>query len=410
MARDNRLVINSIIWSCLLIVSLFVFRYFGMTNKQTIVFLFVGVIACILHVKKAKEDDSHLRQIFAINSNSNRIYYYDHLRLIAVLLVIITHSVQVDESKGLYIGATTIFVHKCIYLLALSCNLIYVMISGALLLQWKDEKLSDFYLKRIPRVLFPMIIYYFWYIWQNNEIHEISFFEIIKRFYTGTTLESPHYWLLLIIISLYIIFPFVRYMLKDLPYNYLTVLVVIGILFMAATVLTKEPVYQSVFMADWIGVSIIGYWLSKEETRKYYPILVCIGLISGIVICLTIYYDKEYLAKVTNCSPYMTLFSVGIFSMVLMSKRLFTKGNYILRLISKYSYSIILIHWWCLHWVTIGKLGINTTIGGYLGILISAIVTLMVSLCFAFAIDNFVIDVVMTLWNGLLFLVKSKQK
>ena len=61
-----------------------------------------------------------------------------------------------------------------------------------------------------------------------------------------------------------------------------------------------------------------------------------------------------------------------------------------MNILSKYSYSLILIHWWSLHWITRGRLGIQVMQYHGGGLVLSLLVTLFVSLLAAVCIDNFV--------------------
>jgi len=46
----------------------------------------------------------------------------------------------------------------------LSCNLFFVMISGALLLPVKGERCRDFFARRFIRVFIPLVVYYNLYV------------------------------------------------------------------------------------------------------------------------------------------------------------------------------------------------------------------------------------------------------
>lgn len=391
---------NISFWVITSVISILLLRNFGMSNKQSLAFAILCILASFLHIHNSKNKENYIKGLLCLTVDSNRKYEFDHLRFLAVALVIITHSLQVDIASGVVSQPGQIYVFTCIYILALSCNLIYVMISGALLLPFKEEKLSDFYIYRLSKVIIPMLIYYVWYLWQNSVLHDVTVGGELYKFYTGMITISPHYWLLLIIISLYIVYPFIRYMLKDMPYNYLTAIVVIALIFMGIVVFSKEPCYMTCFFADWIGVAIIGYWLTRDETRKFYPFICILGFVSAVIICILIKNVEDYLQMVTNCSPLMVMFSMGIVAFIMGARSVFSRGNYLLRLLSRYSYAIILIHWWTLHWITIGRLHLATNWLGGVGIFTTLAATLFVSLVVAFIVDNVVVVLVLWCFNN----------
>ena len=392
--------VNIVFWLAVTAASVIVLRVLDMTNKQTVVFLIIALLAILIHLMRYNKNPDYLaNDVLCLGKQSGRSSQYDYLRLIAASFVIITHSVQIDILLE-NIGQDSMYFYCCAFMLTLSCNLIYVMLSGALLLPYRDESLGHFYLHRMPKVLIPLIVYYIWYVWQNKEFGTLGIGEIVLRIVGGTMDESPHYWLIYTILSLYIAFPFMRYMLKELPYRWLTALVVLSLVFMGITQFSPITVGISTFFSGWIGVAIMGYWVTREETKKAYPILIGIGLISAVIICLLVVLREDYKTVATNCSPFMALFSVGIFALIFKAG-VFAKGNYLLRLLSKYSYAIILVHWWAINFVTLGHFGIGSNTCGPLGIIISLAFTLLVCLGAAFIVDNLVVVVVSYAWDRL---------
>ena len=91
------------------------------------------------------------------NQNRERIVWLDLLRLIAILMVIAAHSVDIynatpqeDSSNSFWGGFIGSMMRPCVPL--------FVMMTGMLLLPVRQNA-GDFYKKRITRVLFPMIIW-----------------------------------------------------------------------------------------------------------------------------------------------------------------------------------------------------------------------------------------------------------
>ena len=91
------------------------------------------------------------------NQNTERIVWLDLLRLVAILMVIAAHSVDIynatpqeDSSAGFWGGFIGSMVRPCVPLFA--------MMTGMLLLPI-TKNAKDFYRKRIPRILFPMLLW-----------------------------------------------------------------------------------------------------------------------------------------------------------------------------------------------------------------------------------------------------------
>ena len=99
-----------------------------------------------------------------------------------------------------------------------------------------------------------------------------------------------------------------------------------------------------------------------------------------IFICLTTYYTEIWNPHLSDMLKWL----------VYGRDKIFGRGNALLNILSKYSYSLILIHWWSLHWITRGRLGIQVTQYHGGGLVLSLLVTLFVSLLAAICIDNFV--------------------
>lgn len=411
-----KLIKELIFWLAIVVIMFVSLQYIGLNiihrSPKTILllcFIFLGSVLVHLY-KGSKRPDYIKNEILTLKSNSGRWGRYDWLRVIAASLVIITHAIQADTSGGYITEKNGLFGYTVIYTLALSCNLIYVMLSGALLLPFKEEKLSDFYLKRVSKVGFPLVIYYIFYLWQSRQLTNITpslLKDICYRLIKGTTPESPHYWLIYTILSLYIVIPFFRYMMKNMSYKMLTSLSAVIIFFMTLNTFSKITLAINTFLVYWIGIAIIGYWVTREETRKYDIALIIVGIITTAIAVYLIRTKSDFIKLICNCSPIMTLITVGIFAFVFKLGKVFDKGNWIVRILSKYSYSIILIHWWSLYHLTINSFGIRANMYGGAGVLISYIVTVVVSLWMAFLIDNLVVTLVDYIFN---FVIKTAKK
>ena len=135
-----------------------------------------------------------------------RQVYLDKLRVLATVLVIAVHTVSlgstlVPERSAVWYG------FEISNYLFLCCNLLFIMISGALLLPEKEESAGKFYRKRFLKVLVPMVIYYILYVCAKEGFVWLlpdHWGAMLKRILLGAPEEAPHFWLIYVIIWLYV--------------------------------------------------------------------------------------------------------------------------------------------------------------------------------------------------------------
>ena len=88
-----------------------------------------------------------------------RKVYMDVLRVVATVFVICVHTVALAKTTAAP-GTLLFRVLEVFNYTFLSCNLFFVMISGALLLPVKGERCRDFFARRFIRVFIPLVVYY----------------------------------------------------------------------------------------------------------------------------------------------------------------------------------------------------------------------------------------------------------
>ena len=160
-----------------------------------------------------------------------RQVYLDKLRVLATVLVIAVHTVSlgstlVPERSAVWYG------FEISNYLFLCCNLLFIMISGALLLPVKGEPAGQFYRKRFLKVLVPMVIYYILYVCAKEGFVWLlpdHWGAMLKRILLGAPEEAPHFWLIYVIIWLYVLTPFFRYVVQHIPDSVLSGLVMAGL-------------------------------------------------------------------------------------------------------------------------------------------------------------------------------------
>ena len=370
---------------------------------------------------------SYVKYVLLGSGNvSGRQAHYDYMRVLAALLVILAHacSPMVDLADASWKRLVLV----CGLSLGLCCNVIYVMLSGSLLLSAgkdgiRDESVISFYIKRASKVIIPLVAYYMLLLSLNGEVSFIppeNIVESLKRVVTGAPDVAPHFWLIYTIVALYIVTPFFKAMVNHLGDEMLISLAVV--IFILNLLTTYLPLFgmsfgAMSFLSGWEGVFLLGYILSRQEkdknTRRYNASFVIAGIIAYIIAVVVVFEDSAQMNYVYNCTPVMVMIAAGIFVFFTGNKKWFkNKLNPVIRLCSKYSYSVILIHWYVLFVLVQGKLHITALRFGCIGgIGATVVTTFLICLLIAVVFDNTVVIVCSVIFEKLVKIItKLKRK
>lgn len=326
-------IISIIVWSIILFPILCIsFKAFEVKNKG------VKNPVASLFVDAPKEGHS---------------YELDYLRTMAAVLVIMMHSICDIFVPQVSLGDPGYGILKITLGLSLCCNVLYVMLSGALILKPKKESIKDFYARRLSRVLIPTLCYFalYMFVGYRKEIFAEGFFRgiatMFKGLLTGRPDYMPHIWLVYVILGLYILAPFLRIIVEHITEGQLFGLIVAGFVFNALT--TVLPIFGISFgidtpIAGWMGVFFLGYYMTTEHAKKRYGVFMALGVIGLIAPILCIYFNPALLGYVANQTPFMWLAGSGFFAFFMSFKKIFGKRNVVIAAISKYNFSIMLVH------------------------------------------------------------------
>ena len=112
--------------------------------------------------------------------------------------------------------------------------------------------------------------------------------------------------------------------------------------------------------------------------------------------------DRDYTDAFLNKAPTMLFMSGAIFSWFTGMEEKLKKPGPTVRIISKYGFSILLIHWYILHHTAEEQLGLYASSWGILGgTAVTVAVTLVLSFLFAFVFDQTAVLCVNTLCSAL---------
>lgn len=214
----------------------------------------------------------------------NRIFYYDLLRAIAIVAVIMCH---VDPFFGNYEPLFKHVLHSIFHEIGLLGVPIFLMISGALLLN-KDYELSDFLKRRFSRICYPFV---FWII----IILSIGIFyfnwnaEYAWNIFTGGS--GSIIWFFWMLVGIYLFLPVVNAFIQKYGLNGAEYFLAIYFFTAILKTFNSYPLFPSFYLdyfASFIGYPVLGYYLSRKDFKIDDKKMLIIGLIIFIVF-LSIY-------------------------------------------------------------------------------------------------------------------------
>lgn len=236
---------------------------------------------------------------------NKKIFRVDFIRVMAAFFVVLLHT------SGLYLGLWK----KVKFNVWMTQNLydsftrmavpLFVMLSGALLLN-KEETYSDFFKKRISKIIIPFItwigVYLCWRIFYLNE--DLGIKRISKCVVQGPVYY--HLWYLYMLIGLYLITPIIWKITKNSNKTDLRYIMGLWIIFTSiiptATYIARIRFNIDVsvgitvpMMTGYIGYYIMGYYLNRIEHTKSVIIFSWVGLIgSWMTISFGTWYFTDY--------------------------------------------------------------------------------------------------------------------
>ncbi len=346
-------------------------------------------------------------KLFGKEPGSSYRPFLDILRVIATLFVVAIHTVSyaasLTERASASYQVLTLFVFTFV-----SCNLLFVMISGALLLPVQHESAGAFYRKRLLKVAVPLVVYYILYVCAKNGViatlSPAKLPGLFVRMLSGAPVEAPHFWLIYVILFLYLITPLLRWFLGHIPDAVCRGLIIA--IFVTNAVSCYLPLLGIALplmdrvVGTYAGVYVLGYYLSKENIRRQNAFFLAAGVLSYLFTACLIFGTSNYENYIYGNAPTMMFYAAGLFVLVkdlaqrnprsLPADGTFRAPGWLfVRLVSRYSYSVLLIHWGVLHVLVKQILRVNVLGGGIWGGCFAMFaLTFLFSLLGAILLDN----------------------
>jgi surface polysaccharide O-acyltransferase-like enzyme len=238
------------------------------------------------------------------------------------------------------------------------CVPVYIMISGALLLQ-KDYDINVFFKKRISKVVIPFIAWSFiFYVWSmRKNLIRFSIADLLKKFVEGNVYY--HLWFFYIIIALYLITPFIRVLIKNASDRMVGCMIAVWFLNTAIIPMINKFLKVSIYfnipmLSEYLGYFILGYYINKIEIKKIYRIVLYMFAISSVIanVYLTrhislsrmkfegFFYNYLSLTTIVTAAALFVLFKYIEWQRAISNIKTLNAINYL----SSISFGVYLIH------------------------------------------------------------------
>lgn len=221
-----------------------------------------------------------------------RILYLDFLRCLAILFVVVLHSIAATLVNPELYSCTTWYLCMAIDPFDRAGVPLFFMISGYLLLSRSDtERVQDFYRHNIPKLVIPLaawnVIYYAAEVIYGQ--HPIDVSNFLSRFFNQGV--SYHMWFVYTLLGIYLLCPFLKRIVDHCTARQLVVL--LGIILFPTTLrpIFNQTMPVSIYlfgpmMEGLIGYFLLGYLLGRANFRKKTRMLIYLGGVAGYAACL----------------------------------------------------------------------------------------------------------------------------
>lgn len=373
--------------------------------RLTVLSVILSVSGMLLAEKRAKKKREDSRE----NLQKSRVFYLDAIRVLAAFLVIAVHVLAPMEERFVYSekkGLDYLF-FACMFSF-ISCNHLFFLLSGALLLPYREENYFCFIRKRLMKVVLPLLVYGVFYV----RLLCISCVSVqdwivyyLKAMMSKEVRMAPHLWLVYELISLYILVVPLRGLLSrcsEQTEKQIAALIIFAAGLNTLSAYIKQSIGLSVFLGGWTGVFLMGYFLTREWMRKYDRIWMaggCAALVTAVWIGTV---RKDYAEIIYNESLFLLCISCGIFVAVLHMEKWIQRRNRIKRMLvfcSRYSYSVLLIHWYVLYNVVFSR-GLSSSMPGAVLVLVPVFACTGLSFLYSAVIEHTGIAVLERICSG----------
>ena len=249
-----------------------------------------------------------------MKTKKERIFYYDFLRAFAIIAVIICH---VDHFFGPLVGTTQIVAQMTFHDIGRIGVPIFLMISGALILNRPYPDLTEFLKKRFTRIIYPFI---FWII---LILAQLQYYRYNEAFLWNTFIGEPSItWYFWVLIGIYLFLPVLNSFVKEYGESGLKYLLSICFILMILKTFNAYPLWTNFdlsYFAGYVGYPVLGYYLANKEFKISDSKVCLLGLITLIaslsVFVYLNYFNSPYISMIYQNVPIIFM-GTGLFLFV----------------------------------------------------------------------------------------------
>ena len=249
-----------------------------------------------------------------MKTKKERIFYYDFLRAFAIIAVIICH---VNHFFGQLVGTTQIVAQMTFHDIGRIGVPIFLMISGALILNRPYPDLTEFLKKRFTRIIYPFI---FWII---LILVQLQYYRYNEAFLWNTFIGEPSItWYFWVLIGIYLFLPVLNSFVKEYGESGLKYFLSIWFILMILKTFNAYPLWTNFdlsYFAGYVGYPVLGYYLANKEFKISDSKVCLLGLITLIsslsVFVYLNYFNSPYISMIYQNVPIIFM-GTGLFLFV----------------------------------------------------------------------------------------------
>lgn len=219
-----------------------------------------------------------------------RIFYYDFLRAFAIIAVIICH---VDFYFGPLNTPFEVIAQMTFHDIGRIGVPIFLMISGALLLNRDYPSLGDFLKRRFTRIIYPFIFWIILITLTNFYFHKS--YAYMWNVFIGNPSIMWYFWTL---IGIYLAIPIINIFIKEYGEKGCQYFLAIWFIFLILNTFNLYPLFPYFkldYFAGFIGYPVLGYFLSTKQFKYTNKKMWIIGLLTLIIsLAVFVYVDRLY--------------------------------------------------------------------------------------------------------------------
>ncbi len=283
-----------------------------------------------------------------------RQVYFDLIRTLAAYFAVAYHVLSLTL-LDLPAGSLSWKILSAITIVLLTCNPLFLMISGALLIKDKKETALWFLRKRLGKIAVPLAAFYLLYMlvfWTGDLTIAGWIKQALSVILKGSSRVAPHFWLVYALILIYFFVPLLRKCAGRLgEKGEKRLFCMIALLLTAATVIKSRGMGGSLWFnwILWLGIFVSGYLVNRPWMRRYDRFLAAFGILCGAVSLWVMTARSDYQGIIFNGSILSAGISWAFFVLALSVEKAVTWAADFLSFLGRHSFSVLLIHWLVLY-------------------------------------------------------------